>query len=66
MRSFARFARSAAIVALIDGLDATAWGRFGLMSRRVTTVLDLVTWLANHNIAHLAQIDALRATPFRA
>jgi rubrerythrin len=53
-------------LALIGGLDATAWGRFGLMSRRVTTVLDLGTWLANHNIAHLAQIDALRAAPFRA
>ena len=35
-------------------------GRYGLMRDRVTTVLDLGTWLANHNIAHFAQIEALR------
>jgi hypothetical protein len=30
------------------------------MRGRMTTVLDLGIWLANHNVAHFAQIQALR------
>jgi hypothetical protein len=46
---------------IIRGLGADDWGRFGLIRGRVvTTILDLGTWLANHNIAHFAQIKALR------
>jgi hypothetical protein len=51
---------------MVAGLDGDGWGRFGLIGRRVTTILDLGTWLANHNIAHLAQIEALRPTRARA
>jgi rubrerythrin len=47
-------------LAVIQGIKGEDWGRFGLVSGRATTVLDLGTWLANHNIAHLAQIEALR------
>lgn len=50
-----------AAIELIAKVSATDWGRFGLTRGRVTTLLDLGTWLANHNIAHLAQIDALRS-----
>ena len=45
---------------LIRTLEPRNWGRFGLMRGRMTTVLDLGTWLANHNVAHFAQIQALR------
>ena len=45
---------------LVEGFRVEDWGRYGLMRDRVTTVLDLGTWLANHNIAHFAQIEALR------
>jgi hypothetical protein len=48
-------------LALIDGFSSEDWGRFGLIRGRATTILDLGTWLANHNIAHFAQIDALRS-----
>jgi rubrerythrin len=47
----------------IAGIGAENWGRHGFMRGRMTTILDLGTWLANHNIAHLAQIQALRDTP---
>jgi rubrerythrin len=45
---------------IVKGFADEDWGRFGLVRARVTTVLDLGTWLANHNIAHCAQIEALR------
>lgn len=46
---------------IIQSLGVDDWGRFGLIRGRVvTTSLDLGTWLANHNIAHCAQIEALR------
>lgn len=45
---------------VIGGLGAGGWGRYGLPRGRLTTVLDYGTWLANHNVAHLAQIAALR------
>jgi rubrerythrin len=48
---------------LIRALGADGWGKFGLVGRRVVTVLDLGGWLANHNIAHFAQIAALRDQP---
>jgi rubrerythrin len=47
---------------IVEGLGVEDWGRFGLVRGRVTTILDLGTWLANHNIAHCAQIEALRRT----
>lgn len=47
-------------LAVIQGMADDDWGRFGLVRGRATTVLDLGTWLANHNIAHFAQIKALR------
>ena len=46
---------------VIQGFDVDDWGRFGLVRGRVvTTNLDLGTWLANHNIAHCSQLEALR------
>jgi rubrerythrin len=46
---------------IIQGFDVDDWSRFGLVRGRVvTTNLDLGTWLANHNIAHCAQLEALR------
>jgi rubrerythrin len=46
---------------LVEGMED--WGRFGHIRGRGATMLDLGTWLANHNIAHLAQIEALRGSP---
>jgi rubrerythrin len=46
--------------ALIQKMKVEDWGRFGLVRGRATTILDLGAWLANHNVAHFAQIEALR------
>ena len=48
---------------LMKGLDAAMWGKYGLVRARAVSILDLGTWLANHNVAHLAQIEALRKAP---
>jgi rubrerythrin len=47
-------------LAMIEALDERAWSsRVELVSGKVT-VLDMGSWLANHNVAHQAQIAALR------
>lgn len=50
-------------LSLIDNFDAAAWGRYGFIRGRASTILDFGIWLANHNVAHLAQIAALREAP---
>ena len=47
---------------LVEGVRAADWGRQALSRGRSTTILDLGVWLANHNVAHLKQITALRAS----
>ena len=49
-------------LAVIDSLDTAAWGRYGVNQGKVLTVLDIGTWQANHNVAHLRQIEVLCAT----
>lgn len=48
---------------LMEGLDHAAWGKYGFARARAVTILDLGTWLANHNVGHLAQITALKECP---
>lgn len=50
-------------LAVVERVGVEDWGRYGLTGGRVTTILDLGSWLANHNIAHFAQIEALRGGP---
>lgn len=47
-------------LAVIEGFERKDWGRQGLVRGRATSIRDLGTWLANHNVAHLKQIEALR------
>jgi rubrerythrin len=51
---------SAEALTLVEGMRATDWGRAALARSRSATILDLGAWLANHNVAHLEQIAALR------
>ena len=51
---------SAEAFTLVEGMRAADWRREALSRGRSTTILDLGVWLANHNVAHLKQIAALR------
>ena len=41
---------------IVSGLTPEQWGRRGLVRGAGTSVLDLGTWLANHDRGHLAQL----------
>lgn len=47
---------------LIQDLPAAAWGRRGAMRGVTPSLIDLGTWLANHDRGHLAQIRHLCTT----
>jgi hypothetical protein len=51
----------AATLALVSGLTPEQWAARGLNTEGTATVLDLGTWLANHDLGHLAQIRQLCA-----
>lgn len=53
-----RQARSASL-ALVRTLTPEHWSRRGAVSGNSTSMLDLGTWLANHDRGHLAQIQRL-------
>jgi hypothetical protein len=56
-----RFQQStAAALAWIGSFSSKEWARAGLARGKSCSILDLGTWLANHNIAHLKQLEALR------
>src|SRR5215204_3843963 len=44
-------------VALVAELQPADWGRTGTVGGTAVTVLDLGTWLANHDRGHLAQLE---------
>lgn len=46
-------------LALIRGLASEDWARRGSMRGTGTSLLDLGTWLANHDRGHLAQVRRL-------
>lgn len=50
---------TAASVELVRGLEPDQWNRQGILLGTPTSVLDLGTWLANHDRGHLAQIRNL-------
>lgn len=52
----------AACLDLVGALSAAQWSRRGDAGGTLPTVLDLGTWLANHDRGHLAQLRALCAT----
>jgi DinB superfamily len=45
----------AATLTLVEGLQAQDWMRRGSVGGTANSVLDLGTWLANHDVGHLAQ-----------
>jgi rubrerythrin len=49
-----------AALARISSFSSKEWTRAGLMRGRSCSILDLGTWLANHNVAHGKQLEALR------
>jgi len=49
----------AACLGLISALSAEQWARRGASGETLPTVLDLGTWLANHDRGHLAQLRQL-------
>ncbi len=49
----------AATLSLVRSITPEDWVRQGLISGTPTSVLDLGTWLANHDRGHLAQVVAL-------
>ena len=53
-----RGARSTSL-ALLRSLEAEHWNRRGTLLGSITSVLDLGSWLANHDRGHLAQIRQL-------
>jgi rubrerythrin len=53
-----RQARSASLE-LVHGLKPEQWTRQGTLLGTTTSVLDLGSWLANHDLGHLAQIRKL-------
>jgi rubrerythrin len=56
-----RFSQTTEVaLARIRSFSSKEWTRAGLNRGRSCNILDLGTWLANHNIAHLKQIEALR------
>ncbi len=48
-----------ATLQLLQGLTTDDWMRQGLLQEGRITLLDLGTWIANHDRGHLAQIQAL-------
>ena len=46
-------------LALVEGLSDQEWMQRGTLMGSVTSLLDLGTWVANHDIGHLAQIKRL-------
>jgi len=48
-------------VALVRGLTSEQWAGRGLNTEGTASVLDLGTWLANHDLGHLAQVRRLCA-----
>ncbi len=56
-------ATRAATVALVRDLTPEQWAGRGINAEGTTTVLDLGTWLANHDLGHLAQLRRLCAQP---
>jgi len=53
----------AGTVALVRGLTPQQWAGRGLNGDRTASVLDLGTWLANHDLGHLAQVRQFCANP---
>ena len=51
---------TAAALARISSFGSKEWTRVGLTHGKSCNILDVGTWLANHNVAHLKQIEALR------
>jgi rubrerythrin len=49
-----------AALARIRSFSSKEWTRIGLIHGKSGNILDVGTWLANHNVAHLKQIEALR------
>ena len=49
-----------AALARIRSFSSKEWTRVGLTHGKSCNMLDVGTWLANHNVAHLKQIEALR------
>lgn len=56
-------ATRAIMVALVRDLTPEQWAGRGVNVEGTTTVLDLGTWLANHDLGHLAQLRRLCAQP---
>jgi hypothetical protein len=48
-----------ATIALITNLSLAQWAKQGSNVEGIATVLDLGTWLANHDLGHLVQIQRL-------
>lgn len=56
-----RFNRATeAALARIHSFSSKEWTRSALNHGKPCNILDLETWLANHNVAHLKQLEALR------
>lgn len=49
-------------LALVSELQGRDWARQGIIRGRPTNLLDLGSWLANHNLAHLKQLGTLRGS----
>jgi rubrerythrin len=47
----------AGTIALVEGLRSEDWRRAGTIGGAAVTLLDLGTWLANHDRGHLAQLQ---------
>lgn len=52
-----------ATLALVGGLSPAQWARRGSSLGGAATVLDLGTWLANHDLGHLVQVRQLCGRP---
>lgn len=48
-------------LALVEGLPDASWRKRGKMLSGTLALIDMGSWLANHNVAHLEQIRALSA-----
>ena len=58
----ARFRETRAeTITLLEGLRPEEWGRTGTVGGQGISVLDLGTWLANHDRGHLAQLQRSHA-----
>lgn len=56
-------ATRAATLALVGGLSPAQWARRGSSIGGAASVLDLGTWLANHDLGHLVQVRQLCEHP---